>query len=113
MANELSQAMTDAVVRRLAGAQFYRRGLDYFSHGRVDSLEETNGGLRALVRGNQDYAGVPTSGEGVLDDSCDCPVATDGAFCKHCVAAALVWLNRDEGAAKPATRRKAKEVKLA
>ena len=32
--------------------------------------------------------------DGVLDYSCDCPVGSDGAFCKHCVAAALAWLNR-------------------
>jgi len=46
--------MNDAVLRRLAGAQYYQRGLDYFSHGHVESLEETADGVRALVRGNQD-----------------------------------------------------------
>ena len=113
MANGLSEAMTDAVVRRLAGAQFYQRGLDYFSHGHVESLEAANGGVRALVRGTQDYTVSLTPDEGVLDYSCDCPAGSGGAFCKHCVAAALAWLKRDAGPAKPARGRKAKEVTLA
>ena len=112
MANGFSQAITDAVVRRLAGAQFYQRGLDYFSHGHVESLEDTADGIRALVRGNQDYTVILTADDGVLDYSCHCPVGSDGAFCKHCVAASLAWLNRATEQAKPG-RRKAKEVTLA
>ena len=111
--NPLLEALKDAVLRRLAGRQSYQRGLDYFSHGHVESLEEISDGVRALVRGNQDYTVSLTADEGVLDYSCDCPVGSDGAFCKHCVAVALAWLNRDTGAAKPASRRKAKEVTLA
>lgn len=105
--------MTDAVIRRLAGAQCYQRGLDYFSHGHVESLKAAGGGLHALVRGTQDYTVSLTSDEGVLDYSCDCPAGRGGAFCKHCVAAALAWLNRDVRQPKPLTGRKAKEVTLA
>jgi uncharacterized Zn finger protein len=112
MANGLSQAMTDAVIRRLAGGQSYQRGLDYFSHGHVESLEETDDGVCAVVHGNQDYTVTLTAHEGVLDYSCDCPVGADGAFCKHCVAAALAWLNRATGPVRPG-RGKAKEVTLA
>lgn len=113
MGSSLSAAMADAVIRRLAGAQCYQRGLDYFSHGHIESLEAPNGGLRALVRGTQDYTVSLTSDEGVLDYSCDCPAGTGGAFCKHCVAAALAWLNRDVRQPKPLTGRKPKEVTLA
>lgn len=109
----LSQAMTDAVVRRLAGAQSYQRGLDYFSHGHVETLEDDSDGVRAVVRGNQDYTVTLTGDDGVLDYSCDCPVGSDGAFCKHCVAAALAWLKRAASPAKPSSRRKAKELTLA
>ena len=38
VSNTLSRAINDAVVRRLADAQSYPRGLDSFSHGRVESL---------------------------------------------------------------------------
>ncbi len=86
--------MTDAVIRRLADAQSYQRGLDYASHGHVESLEDRSGSVDAFVRGNQDYTVTLTADDGVLDYSCDCPVGSDGAFCKHCVAVALAWLNR-------------------
>src|SRR5262249_22926757 len=79
-----------AVIRRLAGAQSYQRGLDYFSHGHVESLEETADGIRALVRGNQDYAVTLTSDEGVLDYSCDCPIGGDGAS-RTTAAGGMSW----------------------
>ena len=110
--SRIIRGMSDAVIRRLAGAQSYQRGVDYFSHRHVESLEETVDGVRALVRGNQDYTVTLTTDDGVLDYSCDCPVGSDGAFCKHCVAAALAWLNRAVPAKSPA-RRKTKEVTLA
>ena len=113
VSNSLSTSMNDSLVRRLAGAQSYQRGLDYFEHGHVESLEETTDGLRALVRGSQDYTVVLTTDEGMIDYSCDCPVGGEGAFCKHCVAVALAWLNRATGQTKPAGRRKPKEVTLA
>ena len=65
MANGFSHAITDAAIRRRAGAESYQRGLDYFCHGHVESLEETTGGVRALVRGNQDYRVTLTSEDGV------------------------------------------------
>ena len=113
MATGISQAVTDSVIRRLAGAQSYQRGLDYFSHGHVESLEETAEGIRALVRGTQDYAVTLKSNEGVLHYSCDCPVGSDGAFCKHCAAVALAWLHRNDGPAKPPVRSKVKQLTLA
>ena len=113
MGTELSRSINDAVIRRLAGAPSYQRGLDYFSHGHVESLEDRDASVRAVVRGNQDYTVTLAADDGVLDYSCDCPVGTDGAFCKHCVAAALAWLNRAAGPARSVGRSKAKEVTLA
>jgi uncharacterized Zn finger protein len=112
MGADSSRAMNDAVIRRLAGAQSYQRGLDYFSHGHVESLEDRRGSVHAVVRGNQDYTVTLTADAGVLDYSCDCPVGSEGAFCKHCVAAALAWLNRAAGPAKPAGRGRAKKLTL-
>jgi uncharacterized Zn finger protein len=111
--NHLSKALNNAVIHRLAGAQSYQRGQDYFSHGHVESLEDDADGVRALVRGTQDYTVTLTADDGVLDYSCDCPVGSDGAFCKHCVAAALAWLNPVTVPAKSPARRKTKEVTLA
>jgi len=47
------KALSDAVIHRLAGAQSYQRGLDYFSHGHVESIEDRGGSIHAVVRGNQ------------------------------------------------------------
>ncbi len=111
--DRLSKALNDAVIRRLAGAQSYQRGMDYFSHGHVESIEDRLGSVHAVVRGNQDYTVTLTADDGVPDYACDCPVGIDGAFCKHCVAAALAWMDRAAGPAKPVGRGKAKEVTLA
>jgi hypothetical protein len=36
--------------------------------------------------------------DGDLASSCTCPMGTDGAFCKHCVAVGLAWLDQGSGA---------------
>lgn len=105
--------MNDAVVRRLAGDRSYQRGLDYYLRGHVESLHEHADGVRAMVRGNDDYTVELSSDEGMLDWFCDCPHANGGAFCKHCVATALAWLNRSAEPAEPKRRRKVKELTLA
>ena len=113
MPKSLGHAMSEAVVRRLAGAQSYQRGLDYFCHGHVESLEDLGDSVSAIVRGNQNYKVTLAGDDGGLEYSCDCPVGTDGTFCKHCVAAALAWLSREGGRIKPGVRRKTKELTLA
>jgi uncharacterized Zn finger protein len=98
--------MNDMVIRRLAGDQSYQRGLDYFSHGHVESLEDVGSSIRAVVRGNQDYTVTLAADEGVLDYACDCPTGADGSFCKHCVAAALAWLDQATRSARSSDRGK-------
>jgi len=111
--SSLSKAMNDAVIRRLAGDRSYQRGHDYYHGGRVEGLEDQAGRLCATVRGNQAYTVALSADEGVLDYSCDCPVGADGVFCKHCVAAALAYLNRKAVPETAAARRKVKEITLA
>lgn len=91
MPSELTRAMNEAVLRRLAGERTYQRGLEYASSGRVEIVED---GLpvEALVRGTMDYRVSLSAEEGVIDYSCDCPVGDEGSFCKHCVATGVVWL---------------------
>ena len=55
--------MNDAVLRRLAGDRSYQRGLDYYLHEHVESLEEDADQVRAVVRGNDDYT-VELSSDG-------------------------------------------------
>ena len=91
MANSLSAQLNEAVIHRLADAQSYQQGREYFANGHVESLEDRGDGVRALVRGTVDYTVTLGAAGGLLDYSCDCPVGRDGDFCKHCVAAALAW----------------------
>src|SRR5260370_23559422 len=110
--NNLAGSINDGVIRRLADPQSYQRGLDYYFHGHVESLEDRDESVRAVVRGNQHYTVTLAADEGVLDYSCDCPVGSDGTFCKHCVAAALAWLKR-AAPARSSRHGKAKAVTLA
>src|SRR5215831_9615667 len=112
VSNHLAGSINDAVIRRLAGPQSYQRGLDYYSHGHVESLTDRDEGVRAVVRGNQDYTVTLGADEGILDYSCDCPVGSEGTFCKHCVAAALAWLDRAPAPTRSSRRDKAKGVRL-
>jgi uncharacterized Zn finger protein len=111
--SDISHAINDAVLRRLAGGRSYQRGRDYYTHGHVDSIESDAEGIHAVVRGTNDYTVTLSADEGILDYSCDCPQAADGSFCKHCVAAALAWLNRDTSSKKGKAGKKAKAPTLA
>ena len=113
VSSELSRAMNDAVIRRLAGDRSYQRGVEYYRHGHVESFEEDAGRVRAVVRGNDDYTVELSSDEGLLDYSCDCPHGSEGAFCKHCVATALACLHRPAELVQAERREKVKEVTLA
>ena len=113
MSGNLAKAITDAVVRRLAGERSYQQGLDYFSGGHVESLEDLEGSVRAVVHSDLNYTVTLAANDGVLDYSCNCAVGIDGAFCNHCVAAALAWLGRAPGKEKSSGRGKPKKVTLA
>ncbi len=78
--NHLAKVSDDAALRRLAGAESYARGLDYFSHGHVESLEEWEGRIQAVVRGGQDDSVRLAVDDGVADYACDCPVAAKVPF---------------------------------
>jgi uncharacterized Zn finger protein len=91
-------------LRRLAGARSFERGENYFDSGQVHALAEFEGTIAARVSGTRDYRVKLWAGAGDLESSCTCPVGTDGAFCKHCVAVGLAWLA--QGGATGARSRK-------
>lgn len=105
MSTSFAKVLDRHALRRLAGERFFERGEDYFSAGAVHDLAEHAGTIVAKVRGTGDYKVEFSLKDGALDHSCSCPVGIDGAFCKHCVAVGLEWLNsgkRDAGVAKGA-----------
>ena len=94
--DDLAKSMNKKVVRRLAGDRYYSRGEEYFQQRRVRSIAPTPKGLVATVRGARDYEVRLEDDDGILDYACDCPIGDEGFFCKHCVAAALAWLDAYE-----------------
>ncbi|HLE57253.1 MAG TPA: SWIM zinc finger family protein, partial [Rhodothermia bacterium] len=78
----------------MAGAVSFRRGEAYCAGGKVRALAERDGTLTAKVLGTREYRVELWVEDGDLECSCTCPIGTDGAFCKHCVAAGLAWLEQ-------------------
>jgi uncharacterized Zn finger protein len=93
-------------LRRMAGARAFERGEDYCAGGQVRALGEHEDVITAKVLGTREYRVKLWVENGDVEFSCTCPVGTDGAFCKHCVAVGLAWLEqgREGGATskKPA-----------
>jgi uncharacterized Zn finger protein len=58
----------------------------------VKKLKATGSELAATVTGTSQYRVRIWAEEGELNFSCTCPVGETEEFCKHCVAAGLVWL---------------------
>jgi uncharacterized Zn finger protein len=93
----VKQILNLPTLRRLAGPRSFDRGENYFKLGLVRSLSEYNGTIKAKVKGAHTYTVKLREDDGELDYSCTCPMGDDGAFCKHCVAAGLFWLDRKKG----------------
>jgi SWIM zinc finger len=85
----LADVFGSGVVKALAGARVYARGVGYVEDGRV--VHQTGGArrVRAVVDGSAPYEVELWVDRGEPAWSCTCPAAEDGAFCKHCVAVAL------------------------
>ncbi len=83
--------MSESVLYRLAGAAAYRRGLRYANQGRVEIVDLQPASAHFRVRGSRPRpykVYLEVFGNDLLYD-CTCPVGETGAFCKHCVAAAI------------------------
>ncbi len=89
----------------MAGARWFERGEDYFAEGRVRGLTEREGTIAAKVRGTKPYHVTLRAQPGDLEYSCTCPLGRDGAFCKHCVAVGLAWLESAEPQPKKSRRK--------
>jgi uncharacterized Zn finger protein len=100
----LSQHITRDLILRLAGERYFQRGLNYFRQGRVAEMEEFGDCIEAIVEGTEEYVVKLAAKSAGLEHDCNCPLGLDDAFCKHCVAVALQWLEGqaagEEGAGK-------------
>ena len=88
----MSQILDYRALRRLAGAASFFRGEEYTAAGRVQGLVESEDSIAGHVRGTRRYDVRLWVDAGTLEYACTCPVGADGAFCKHCVAVGIAWL---------------------
>ncbi len=88
--------LNHSTLRGLAGVRSFDRGENYFNLGLVRSLSKYNGVITAKVKGRHTYTVKLREDDGELDYSCTCPMGDDGAFCKHCVAAGLAWIEQQK-----------------
>ena len=52
----LQAVITDATIRVMAGDRYYKRGVEYFNRGLVESIEQYGNTIQATVSGTEDYA---------------------------------------------------------
>ena len=100
MSDLLEVVLDEPIVATLAGPRSVERGVVYLEEGRVGALRASATRVAATVQGAESYAVELSVDDGQLRFACSCPVGSDGAFCKHCVAVALRWL-RDHGTTGP------------
>lgn len=109
----LTTQLTLEIVKSLAGDQSFARGLAYFHEGSVGLVEEDGDCIKASVQGTHRYRVMLSAGGDKLDFACNCPVGSDGSFCKHAVALALSWLeNSGEEAFPPDETAKPKQKRI-
>ncbi len=110
MNDSLKKRVSRQTLLRLAGHTYFKRGEAYFAEDRVRDLVEDDGLLMASVQGTSRYRVKLWVEDTDIAYSCSCPLGVDGAFCKHCVAAGLAWL--EETTEVPQKNREAKKHKL-
>ncbi|HEY0640301.1 MAG TPA: SWIM zinc finger family protein [Pseudonocardiaceae bacterium] len=88
------KAVTVASIRALAAPRSFARGERYLADGHVRRLMVSGTTVAATVDGTRAYrVRLEVTARG-LRWQCSCPHGAEGAFCKHCVAAALSWLEQ-------------------
>jgi uncharacterized Zn finger protein len=86
----------------MAGSRSYERGEDYHEAGRVEELMFEGDVFVATVHGSRRYRVELRAGDDGIEGSCACPYGREGAFCKHCVAVGLAFL--EAGTEAPQSR---------
>ncbi|MHB1842769.1 MAG: SWIM zinc finger family protein, partial [Sulfobacillus sp.] len=93
--SELERVFSRPAVRALAGPRTFERGEDYAAGGLVKRPRITDSAAEANVQGSHPYQVRLWVVGGDPHFSCTCPVGSEGSFCKHAVALALVATSPD------------------
>lgn len=94
-ASAFAHVLHQATIARLASGTALSRGQAYAAENRVMALTRKGTQIVAVVRGTHFYAVSLWVGEEGLGFVCSCPNGSEGAFCKHCVAVAVVWVREN------------------
>ncbi len=98
MAKEKLPRVTEADVHKLASAQSFERGRDYYNQGAIFDTVRQGMELRAQCEGSEyePYeVSVTLDEDGVADGYCSCPYEYD-LVCKHIVALLLTYVHEPE-----------------
>ena len=91
MPAEWAEELSDDSLRDTAGLQTYERGREYLHSDRVQLLSTRGLRARFEAQGSARYTVDLHFEDPGLHAECSCPHAEDGNFCKHMVAAAMLW----------------------
>jgi hypothetical protein len=97
----ISEELSDTSLRDAAGALVYERGLAYAADNRVRLLRDDGAGATFDVIGTRTYRIELYFEDLGLHVDCTCPHAQEGSFCKHMVAAAVMWRQHLGGGEAP------------
>jgi len=95
--NDLAALLDISAIVALAGPRSFERGVDYQAQGRVRALTVSDDAIEATVIGTDPYSVRIAAQSGRIVSLCSCPMGDAGAFCKHCVALALAWIEPAAG----------------
>ncbi|MEJ7597214.1 MAG: hypothetical protein WKG01_04825 [Kofleriaceae bacterium] len=88
----------------IVGSQTFERGEACFQQKRVERVESSPGELRGIVRpsehGRRPYAVRVWVREQGVAYECSCPIGQRLQFCKHTVAIALAYLEKERAEAE-------------
>lgn len=99
--SSVDRRLDPARLLEMAGDGSFDRGSKYAADGKVVKLNRDGNCLDGPVAGTSTYRVELRFTDGEMTGACDCPVGERGAFCKHCVAVALVAAEAESGQARP------------
>ena len=87
-------------IRNLCTESSFKRGIEYFSMGKVISLEQADDKITAVVLGEYDYQVTIYKNNNKITADCTCPYDW-GGYCKHIIATLIAsFINREENIIK-------------
>lgn len=88
----LAHFLNRETLDRLAGAETAASAQSLIKSGQVENVKEKSGTVLGSVQDGREFRVQLWVADGQLDFVCNCPSGGKGAFCEHCAAVGLKWL---------------------